>query len=576
MRPVSAGVALSLLAAAAGVAAFGRPQDPPPAGEKKQDRPATGEKKQDPPPSPDKLKQDAAEITGTIETWYRVIQDAEPRGYAHETITKVSLVKYQYLFEIDFDYLPKTEGNEAVEQQHISMQVTASLREDFEPTSLVARFSGIGAGFDLQLQTSSDRRYLDLRLGDGGTVSVEIDLASSVLIFEPLTLYRMRQRKDLDKPGARRVNSVRQNGDMAQVAFNVDSAVVREFMGKKDTLVTPVRLVGEAGANEYLVDRYGRVLERRGFYQLSGVRMVATKDADEARGGVGALSARGRRDPFNKFLVLTPIAKVTGPGGEAGPRKLDTPIEIQADKVDETMAQAEGLVRDLVDYVAEGAAKEKEARDTYQKFLRVYEALRPMVIKNAQKLTQLDQLKAQAEKHYRGAEKLLEDAARLLLDIDTQLDALAGAGQDAALKAIEEKIKQMQIFKGRREFINEDDKLGRLLDLIRQAEKKQQQAVARVELSKKRVDLTGVVLSQQIVRDSVKVDLNLLGSRILIEEPAQVLVNDAYAVINEKYYREGDVVEGEGVKVEKIFRQAITISYKEEVREVPLKKEKAK
>jgi hypothetical protein len=44
------------------------------------------------------------------------------------------------------------------------------------------------------------------------------------------------------------------------------------------------------------------------------------------------------------------------------------------------------------------------------------------------------------------------------------------------------------------------------------------------------------------------------------------------AVINDEPYREGDIVQREGVKVMKIHRHAVEVEYKGEVRQVVLRK----
>jgi hypothetical protein len=43
------------------------------------------------------------------------------------------------------------------------------------------------------------------------------------------------------------------------------------------------------------------------------------------------------------------------------------------------------------------------------------------------------------------------------------------------------------------------------------------------------------------------------------------------AVINEKMYRVGDVVEGEGVRVEKVWAFGVQVSLREEVRDVGIR-----
>lgn len=520
-------------------------------------------------PNIERAPKEPVPITSLVETWYAVQQDGEYRGFAHETIAPAPGNKYSYFFECDFDYLLKDPT--AVETPHVSMQVNATLEEDFDPVFFKMTRALGDESYEININSTEEKRLVDIRVGESQPIFFEFEPADSHMYFHNITLYKLRHGGGLNRD-RRKVSRPSGIGtEIELVEAIIGKAEFKESLGRKYVVSNLVRFQERAGVTpEFYVDRYGRILERRGFYSLPNVKMIAVVNPDEARGSGAGPSARGRRDPFKKQLTSLGGTSGRGAGTPIGPTDTDgtqTGPElppVTPDTVQVAMDNAGALIARLREHVAK--REESEAGKVYQEFLGYYAQLRPMVISDPNKLGPLDKLKFDAEETYEGCERLLRTADTTLATIDDLLSALDVDG-------IKKRIEEMKKLKNRREFINEDVRLGKLIERIRSAEKKRDQASARQELARKRIDLTGVVLSTEVIRETIRLDLTFGGARLLIAEPVQLKKSMSYAVINDEYYREGDTVKGEDVRVDKIFRQAVQISYKEEIREVPIKKE---
>ena len=564
MRRTAGSLALLLSAALASSALC---QDPP--------------KPTEPPPptttDPKDVKQDTVKITGIVETWYKLVQEKDATkldqiGYAHERISKAGPTKYAYFFEADGEYVPP--GESGIETEHVSIQVIGQLEEDFDPTQLKINYTYGAKTLSIELNSAPDKRFLEIKTAEGMSVQLELDPQDSYLLFDAITLFRMRQRGELGKPGDVKTNVPPLEGsDYGNATATVGKGESRDFLGKKDTWVTPVHLVvdGIELPGDYAVDRFGRTLERKGLMiagmseanSLKGVRMQVAMNQLDAKGETTGLSTRGRRDPFYKLGVLIPVKKgpvAKGPGVKN--KEPEPPPVVPGEEVKEIERLA-AVVKELRAAVANNS--EAEARKKYDAFLRGYKNLRDLVLGNPQQLSQLDQLKFDAEKHYGGAEKLLADAESRRQAILAFLEALA-------LDEIDKRIKEMEKMRDRLELYNEDERRAKLEEKIRDGGKSREKCLARIDLAKKKIDLTGVVVSTETVLERLKLDFSIGGARVTVDEPVRVNKAVAFAVINGELYREGDTIKIEGVRVDKIDLQSIEISYKEELRYVGLRK----
>jgi hypothetical protein len=93
----------------------------------------------------------------------------------------------------------------------------------------------------------------------------------------------------------------------------------------------------------------------------------------------------------------------------------------------------------------------------------------------------------------------------------------------------------------------------------------------RIELGKKKLVLTGTLLHEDAQFLPVDATINVFGHQLGGVHEVRFIKPNRIAVINDKMYRIGDVVEGEGVRVEKIWAFGIQVSLREEVRDVGIR-----
>jgi hypothetical protein len=86
--------------------------------------------------------------------------------------------------------------------------------------------------------------------------------------------------------------------------------------------------------------------------------------------------------------------------------------------------------------------------------------------------------------------------------------------------------------------------------------------LARVELAKKAIVVTGIVLSSQAEPIAVEVSPGVVQNVRFVRDLST-------AAINGKSYRAGEEIE-EGLRLEKISSRSVTVSYRGELRDVPL------
>jgi hypothetical protein len=83
--------------------------------------------------------------------------------------------------------------------------------------------------------------------------------------------------------------------------------------------------------------------------------------------------------------------------------------------------------------------------------------------------------------------------------------------------------------------------------------------------------LTGTMLHEDVQLLPVEAGVSAFGVPVGGVQDVRFTKLNRIAVINEKMYRVGDVVEGEGVRVEKIWAFGVQVSLREEVRDVGIR-----
>src|SRR6185295_14939697 len=86
-----------------------------------------------PPPAPGPQQENRAPIPAMIDTWYRVEQDKEPKGYFHELLTTTTMRNYRYDYTVKSEYEWSRRSTTGEEEGFvISEDLTAQLEEDFD------------------------------------------------------------------------------------------------------------------------------------------------------------------------------------------------------------------------------------------------------------------------------------------------------------------------------------------------------------------------------------------------------------------------------------------------------------
>ncbi len=546
-------------------------QDPPPAPAPTPAPAAT------PAPTPAPGPGDRVPLPAILDSWYKIEQDREASGWLHEKITTTngSRTKYDYFLEAQFNYMVKLPSGE--QNLSIQMEGRLQLEDDFDIYSGTwsARFNNAST-VTIGVRTDDDagKRTVNLSIPGESTndpkIERELEMATedSFLPFRSLLMFKLRQRGDLAQPNNFRLPTIPVAGldkgaekSSSMVQIRVTSMEDREVLGKM-VKVTPVIVDAQEVdnlpvLNQFWIDKYGRLVEAS--VEKGTVLIKLAKDSEAAMSGLGGVPNRGWRDPFSKSEALTPIVKTKAKaGGTAEVKKTE---ELKPDELRKNLDKAKELIQDLRAAVSKNDQAVADA--TYKKFLQMHKLLLPQCNDPLNK-TELTTLKSEAEKLTGGVNKLLQEAQNLV-------QKAHDAYQADQIERIDEILKQLAQLKERDEFVN-DERIVEVDKASKVVAQKRAQAQARIELAKKQIELVGTITATEAVLDTLKVELVVGGARVAVVEPVKAVREVTYAVVNGEPYREGDMVPSLGVKIEKIHRHAIVISYKGEIREVPIKK----
>jgi len=527
-----------------------------------------------PAPAPGPQQEDRAPIPAMIDTWYRVEQDKEPKGYFHELLTTTTMRNYRYDYTVKSEYEWSRRSTTGEEEGFvISEDLSAQLEEDFDIFWMDYTLTTGSGRTVIQVRTfpETEERVIKYTISTDPntppeTREAKLLIAESAHLYLNPMFYKLRQMGSLAQSTRLREKVlIPGQKDPVSVSYATDTMISKVVLDKP-VKVTPVRLEGWdrgelAPFTKFWIDKYGRVIEAQ--TSDDSVVLKFAKDETAAKGsGQRGLTPRGRRDPFSKSGALTArdkdIAKV-GPKDEPTRKVKDIPPE----QFDAVYAEAQSLIPQLRDEVAKSLLD--DAKKTYLKVLQHYRGLYPLSQADVVKRTNVEKLREDAELIYGGVKKQLDVALAKVDRINDLLNALN-------LEAIDREIRELEAMRTLPEFWRSEEGLATLELAIRGAQQKRAQCLARIELEKKSLILTGTITTTEVVQDVVKFDLYIGGARFSLAEPVKVSRVVTYSVINDDAYREGDIIAREGVKVLKIHRHAVEVEYKGEVRQVTLKK----
>jgi hypothetical protein len=307
------------------------------------------------------------------------------------------------------------------------------------------------------------------------------------------------------------------------------------------------------------VDKFGRIVEetRRG-----GLRMILVKGEEEAVGHETRLRQRARRDPFRKDLAMTLRAKEKE-GVAAGEKKEDVRIT-DAAQVQARLKEGQKLLEDL--RKAREENREAEGEQIYQKLLALHQALRKFLQERPQGQDvqrQTEELRRQTEEVWGGAERLMK---KLRLVYVRVMELFDRDECDEMAKGVEELRKAQD-----RPELHDTPQLLLLAGWVAKVEPLVAKCRTRMELARKKIVLTGTIAYEEWTFQPVDPSVAVFGHVAGAPQEVRFIKPSRLAVINDKVYRVGDVVEGEGVRVEKIWPHGVQVSLREETRDVGIR-----
>ena len=509
---------------------------------------------------------------GTIlDSWYKVLQGNDAVGYYHEILQRAqSGQPWRYRYDSDAEteiMVPDAKDSRKQVAFNESLRIRAQLDDTYAPYSMERSDTKNETNVASTVLTEDSGKKIDVVLGPTDRKTFNVTSDEEVYYSRFLMFISLRQNGKLSKPGTHRARLFSPRDDhqepIAEVQLEVHDFIKREYMGKKDIPVTKVTYLKpppaanrDAELVETYVDKFGRIVEE---IHRGGMRRILVKDEIEAVGKNERVRPGARRDPFRKDLAMyyNPRAATGG----AGPDKIDPP---DPSNMAATFSKLENLIEEL--RKAKEEKRDEEGSKHYERFLDIQASVRALNLQKPlppEQLARIEALRRQAEEVWGGIERLMKTLQASYIRV------IEAYNKDAC-DAMETGIAEIKKGQTRKE-LDDQPQLSQVLRWIGELEPLVAKCKTRLELGKKKVVVTGTVLHEDSQMIPVDVSINFLGHQVGGVQEVRFIKPNRIAVINDKMYRVGDVVEGEGVRVEKIWAFGVQVSLREEVRDVGIR-----
>jgi hypothetical protein len=523
---------------------------------------------QDKKPDAGAAQQDRIDIGPILDSWYKVTQGPEAAGWVHEVLQRAvagNPWRYQYHADAEVELIVTDPKDAKKASAHTdSLQIRAQLDDTFAPQSMARIDSRDDNPVMTNVVSEENNKRIDVVVGSDRK-SFPVSADEEVHYSRFLMFISLRQNGKLSKAGTQRVLLLSPREDdqlpLAEVQLEVHEMVKREYMGKKDVTVTRVTYLKpppaasrDAELLETFVDKFGRIVEET---TRGGVKRVLVKDEVDAVGKNERVRPGARRDPFRKDLaLLKPPTVGTGEGVK--------PIVITLDTMDATLKDVERLFDDL--RKAKEEKRDDEGQVIYEKLLDIFAAIRKTNTEKALPpavIARVDALRKQTEELWGGIDRLMKKLQ------GTYVKVMEAFKQDE-LGDMEKGIDELKKAQNRKE-LDDQPQLAQLLKWIGELEPLVGKCKTRIELAKKRIFLTGTLLHEDVQLIPVDASVSVFGHQVGGTQEVRFIKPNRIAVINDKMYRVGDLVEGEGVRIEKIWAFGVQVSLREETRDVGIR-----
>jgi hypothetical protein len=488
-------------------------------------------------------QEDRARIAEGVESWYIVLQQGQNHGYAMEKLERVrDEWKYQYRADFILD-VPDPKDPSRMQDYAEYWDVTATLDETFQPTSLQALLESGGEKVEYSLSTEGEKRTLLAK-------EQEKVIGNDLYPFPNLVFYSLRQEGRLGRAGAQTARVLAPRGEaLVEVEFPFEVASPQESQGvRRQGMANELRFLRPLPAGRHeaerisaRVDKYGRILQ----LDLRAAKFVLVEGDLEAFRNAVTMHRSSRREPFTKADAFR---RGTTPPPEEAPKH-----KVTADTLSSDLRDLEQLLGDLR---ALKGGDPDALRKTYGELLALWKPVR----ERAWALGKTE-VQRRAEDVRARAEDVWDGSARALAEARLAYVRLLEAADRADLGAAERELRVLKDERPRLEFEGrlEGDELSRWIAL---SEPLVARTRTRAELAKRSIQVSGTVISQTEEPVSVQVASG-------VTQRVRFIRDTSTAVVNGVPCRVGDTVEG--LRVERISAHSVTLSLRGELREVPLR-----
>jgi len=541
--------------------------------EKKADpaAPAPQEKKTDPAPVAASAQQDRIDIGNTLDSWYKVFQGNEAVGYYHEVLQRAQAGQpWRYRYDSDAEVemmLPDPKDSRKTAAHLESLRIRAQLDDTYAPFSMERADNRNETQIISTVLTEDSGRKIDVVLGPTERKSFNVNPEEEVYYSRFLMFVSLRQNGKLSKASTHRARLFSPRDDdrepISEVQLEVHDFVKREYMGKKDVTVTKVTYLKpppavnrDAELIETYIDKFGRIVEE---VTRGGVRRVLVKDEIEAVGKNERVRPGARRDPFRKDLAMFYNPKAAA--GAGGKEIIDPP---DPNNMAATFTKLENIIEEL--RKAKEEKRDEDGAKLYDRFLDIQASVRALNLQKPlppEQLARVDSLRKQAEEVWGGIERLMKTLQAAYVRV------IEAYNKDAC-ETMETGIGEFKKAQTRKE-LEDQPQLSQVLKWIGELEPLVAKCKTRIELGKKKIVVTGTMLHEDAQLIPVDMSINFLGHQVGGIQEVRFIKPNRIAVINDKMYRVGDVVEVEGVRLEKIWAFGVQVSLREEVRDVGIR-----
>jgi len=519
---------------------------------------------------PAAVQQDKVDFAGVLDSWYKISLQDTHVGHMHVVLERVaSGGPWRYNYTVDSEVemmIADPKGGEKQVPSVESLRIRAKLDDTLAPIDW--QQSNHLDGADVNTTITADEagaRKVQVVYSptDRKEYSVGSDEDASFSRF--LMFIALRQNGNLARPGPRKASLLHvqtEGRPFVDVDLNIESMVKRQYLDKKDVSVTrvlyrkpPPSRIRDLELQEAFVDRYGRPVEE---IARGGLRILLVKGEEDAV-GKSLLRQGARRDPFRKDLAMN-----FGKGADAGKKGDGGVGDIDPASFEARYKEAKVFLDDL--RKAKDESREADGDTIYHKIIDYYDALKRSLQdkpQTAEVARQIEDLRKQAEEIWGGIDRLMKKLLAINVKV---LEAFTRDDCTEMEKGVEE-LRKAQDAKE----LRDQPQLVELAGWIAKADPLIAKCKTRLELAKKKISLTGTISYEDWSVQAVEANLVFLGVQVGGSQNVRFIKPNRLAVINEKVYKVGDVVEGEGVRVEKIWPHGVQVSLRDETRDVGIR-----